>query len=179
ARNDARRVPRRRRRLVPLALLSRQLERGIVQRPGHHRGGAGDLRTLEPDAVLLGVAPVRRRRGARPGAGVGGLEPGLLSLHRRALHSDPADHHHDLLAEAHPRRRPGRAEHHQIEPRRPMPEHYVKSDPYPWPYNGDLRPANTALIIIDMQTDFCGVGGYVDKMGYHLSLTRAPIEPIK
>jgi biuret amidohydrolase len=55
---------------------------------------------------------------------------------------------------------------------------YVKSTPYPYPYNGDLRPENTALIIIDMQTDFCGVGGYVDKMGYDLSLTRSPIEPI-
>ena len=60
-----------------------------------------------------------------------------------------------------------------------MPDRYVKADPYPWPYNGDLRPANTGLIVIDMQTDFCGVGGYVDKMGYDLSLTRAPIEPIK
>ncbi len=56
---------------------------------------------------------------------------------------------------------------------------HINSTPYPYPYNGDLRPDNTALIIIDMQTDFCGVGGYVDKMGYDLSLTRAPIEPIK
>jgi nicotinamidase-related amidase len=56
---------------------------------------------------------------------------------------------------------------------------FIDADPYPWPYDGDLRAANTALIVIDMQIDFCGVGGYVDKMGYDLALTRAPIAPIK
>lgn len=55
---------------------------------------------------------------------------------------------------------------------------YIAADPYPYPYNGDLRPENTVFLIIDMQTDFCGQGGYVDQMGYDLSLTRAPIEPI-
>ena len=56
---------------------------------------------------------------------------------------------------------------------------HVQSIPYVWPYDGDLRPDNSALMIIDMQTDFCGPGGYVDVMGYDLSLTRAPIEPIR
>ena len=60
-----------------------------------------------------------------------------------------------------------------------MKQNYVEADPYRWPYNGDLRPQNTLFLVIDMQIDFCGEGGYVDKMGYDLSLTRAPIQPIQ
>ncbi len=54
----------------------------------------------------------------------------------------------------------------------------VASDPYPWPFDGNLTPQNTAIVVIDMQVDFCAPGGYVDSMGYDISLTRAPIEPI-
>lgn len=43
----------------------------------------------------------------------------------------------------------------------------------------EMDSARTAFISVDMQTDFCGENGYVDVMGYDLSLTAAAIEPIK
>ena len=55
---------------------------------------------------------------------------------------------------------------------------FIDANPYPWPYDGDLRPENTALIVIDMQTDFCGKGGYIDLLGYDISITRACVAPI-
>jgi nicotinamidase-related amidase len=59
-----------------------------------------------------------------------------------------------------------------------MPRYVPRTTPYAWPYDGEFRSDNTALLVIDMQTDFCGKGGYVDLMGYDLAAVRAPIAPI-
>lgn len=43
----------------------------------------------------------------------------------------------------------------------------------------ELDTGRTAFVIVDMQVDFCAKGGYIDIMGYDLSLTATPIKPIK
>ncbi|MBE9182998.1 cysteine hydrolase [Oculatella sp. LEGE 06141] len=55
----------------------------------------------------------------------------------------------------------------------------VIADPYPFPCHGELNAHDTAIIIIDVQTDFCSVGGYLDQKGFDYSLTRAVIQPIQ
>ena len=53
----------------------------------------------------------------------------------------------------------------------------LDAQPYDWPFNGSFNASSTALVLIDWQVDFCGPGGYVDRMGYDLSLTRKGLEP--
>ncbi|RIS67567.1 cysteine hydrolase [Mycobacteroides abscessus] len=53
----------------------------------------------------------------------------------------------------------------------------VDAQPYLWPFDGPVDPGRTAVLCIDWQVDFCGRGGYVDTMGYDISLTRAGLEP--
>jgi nicotinamidase-related amidase len=53
----------------------------------------------------------------------------------------------------------------------------VTADPYPWPYDGTVAVEHVALVCIDWQVDFCGPGGYVDRMGYDISATRAGLGP--
>ncbi len=55
----------------------------------------------------------------------------------------------------------------------------VAADPYPWPFDAAWSAADTALMVIDMQTDFCLPGGYCDRMGLDVSLTGAVIAPIR
>ena len=55
----------------------------------------------------------------------------------------------------------------------------ASATPHPYPRRGALRFGNTALVVIDMQSDFCAPGGYMDRLGADLGRLRAPIEPIR
>lgn len=54
----------------------------------------------------------------------------------------------------------------------------IDANPYRWPHSGDLDAGTTALIIIDMQRDFCDRGGYVSAMGYDVSPAQALVPRI-
>ena len=47
----------------------------------------------------------------------------------------------------------------------------------PRPFSFDV--ARSALLVIDMQSDFCAPGGYMDHAGADIALMRRPIEPIR
>ena len=50
---------------------------------------------------------------------------------------------------------------------------------YPWPFDGRLEQGNTALLIVDMQVDYCEPGGWLDQLGVDLTELRRPIEPLR
>jgi len=59
------------------------------------------------------------------------------------------------------------------------PSRRVAADPYPWPLVGGLEPGRSALMVIDMQADFCAADGYMARLGADLGGLQAPIEPIR
>jgi nicotinamidase-related amidase len=48
-----------------------------------------------------------------------------------------------------------------------------------WPRGGNFESSEVALLIIDMQVDFCAPGGWVDQLGEDVSNTRSVISPIR
>ncbi|MBS0232339.1 MAG: cysteine hydrolase [Proteobacteria bacterium] len=55
---------------------------------------------------------------------------------------------------------------------------FVEAEPYPWPHDGHLRPDTTALLVIDMQRDFCDPNGYLASLGYDIAATRAIVSVV-
>lgn len=54
----------------------------------------------------------------------------------------------------------------------------VAAEPYPFPLRGPLSPSDTALLVIDMQGDFCSPGGFMDRLGLDWQALHAPAAPI-
>ncbi|KAK4937408.1 hypothetical protein LTR10_021945 [Elasticomyces elasticus] len=55
----------------------------------------------------------------------------------------------------------------------------VTAEPYRWPHGSPVSPETTALVIIDMQVDFCSPGGYMEHQGYDISPARAILPNIQ
>lgn len=54
----------------------------------------------------------------------------------------------------------------------------VNASPYDFPISEDLGPMRTALLIIDMQRDFCDIEGYMHSRGDDVSAARSIIPAI-
>lgn len=54
----------------------------------------------------------------------------------------------------------------------------IVADPYSWPLEA-LTPAQCALVVVDMQRDFCGPDGYFAALGYDVSPLAAVVPPIR
>lgn len=51
--------------------------------------------------------------------------------------------------------------------------------PYAWPWDGQVSAHRLAIMVIDMQADFCVKGGYIDAQGIDISAARAVIPPLQ
>ncbi|KZT70345.1 putative Peroxyureidoacrylate/ureidoacrylate amidohydrolase RutB [Daedalea quercina L-15889] len=54
----------------------------------------------------------------------------------------------------------------------------ISARPYGWPHDNSLSPATTALVVVDMQNDFCSEEGYLAYLGHSVAGTRAAIPNI-
>src|SRR5215471_7332678 len=55
----------------------------------------------------------------------------------------------------------------------------VPGDPHAWPREMNALPAACAVLVIDMQHDYCSPGYYLDKAGFDTRRLSIPIEPIR
>ena len=55
----------------------------------------------------------------------------------------------------------------------------VPGDPHPWPRDGKTESSACALIVVDMQHDYCSPGYYIDQAGYDTQRLSEPIERIQ
>ncbi len=54
----------------------------------------------------------------------------------------------------------------------------VKAKPHNWPRSGTSNLNEWALLVVDMQNDYCTKGCYMDKAGFDLDPLRKPIKNI-
>jgi nicotinamidase-related amidase len=55
----------------------------------------------------------------------------------------------------------------------------VAGDPHPWPRNAKTPSAACALLVVDMQHDYCSPGFYMDRAGYDTRRLSEPIDRIQ
>lgn len=54
----------------------------------------------------------------------------------------------------------------------------IAAEPHPWPPAARARPGECAVIVVDMQHDYCTPGFYIERAGYQTAPLRAPIPHI-
>ena len=55
----------------------------------------------------------------------------------------------------------------------------VPGDPHPWPRDAGTASSACAVVVVDMQEDYCSPGYYMDRAGYDTKRLREPVERIQ